>query len=262
MIWSIHKMDCIEGMDQIRDGSVDVCVTSPPYNLGIKYQNYSDNVERSTFLMWCAYWMHRVSMVLKPGGSFFVNVGGSPSNPLLPHELLSEAVRIFKLQNTFHWIKAVSIERFPVVNSYGHFKPINSERFVTDCHEYVFHLTKNCDVKLDRLAVGVPYSDKSNVKRWAHTGGKDLRCKGNVWFIPYKTITNRKNQRPHPASFPPELAEHCIKIHGGKNLTVMDPFLGIGGSAVAAKNLERMIETFIGFDIEEDYIQETKERIK
>src|SRR5207237_1041797 len=105
----------------------------------------------------------------------------------------------------------------------------------------------------DRLGVGVAYSDKSNIARWGHTNGRDLRCRGNNWFIPYKTIVNRSKERPHPATFPVELAVNCIKIHGTRpDLIVMDPFLGIGHSALAAK--ECGVGHFIGFDIDAEYV--------
>jgi site-specific DNA-methyltransferase (adenine-specific) len=107
--------------------------------------------------------------------------------------------------------------------------------------------------------MGVPYSDKSNIKRWAHTKGRDLRCRGNNWFIPYETIVNRKKQRPHPATFPVELALNCLKIHGCQpESVVLDPFLGIGSSALAARIFG--IQKFFGFEIDPDYVK-TAERL-
>ena len=124
--------------------------------------------------------------------------------------------------------------------SRGHFKPISSRRFLNDCHEYIFHLTPTGHTPVDRLALGVPYADKSNIARWSHTGGSDRRCRGNTWFIPYKTISRREKDRPHPATFPVELAANCIRLHGvKKNLTMLDPFLGIGNSAIAAETMRR-----------------------
>src|SRR5439155_8892861 len=114
------------------------------------------------------------------------------------------------LQNTILWIKSISIERDLETLSYGHFKPINSSRFLNECHEYVFHFTLSGSVPLDRIAIGVPYADKTNIARWSHTGGQDKRCRGNTWFIPYKTIRRRAKERPHPATFPTELAAKCV----------------------------------------------------
>jgi site-specific DNA-methyltransferase (adenine-specific) len=259
----IHHGDCLEGMRELAAESVDLVVTSPPYNLGIAYRSYDDTSSRETFLSWCSEWAREVKRVLREEGSFFLNLGATPSNPLLPHQLLLTltAPGFFHLQNTFHWIKSISIEtRDAQTISAGHFKPINSKRFVNDCHEYIFHLTKSGSVRLDRRAAGVPYADKSNIKRWKHTGGSDQRCRGNTWFIPYETIRSSMDQRPHPASFPIALVEQCITLHGqGEESILLDPFLGIGSSALAAQNLN--IARFIGFEIDEDYLQVTRERL-
>jgi site-specific DNA-methyltransferase (adenine-specific) len=251
----LEAKDCIQGMREIEPESVDVVVTSPPYNLGIKYNNYKDTKTRAEYLRWSMDWARGVERVLKPNGSFFLNLGAAPSNPLIPFELMAELKTLFELQNTFHWIKSITIETKQGKEiSAGHFKPINSRRYVNDCHEYVFHLTKQGNTPLDRLAVGVKYSDKSNIGRWSHTEGQDLRCRGNNWFIPYKTIVSRNKDRPHPATFPTELAVNCIKIHGCDSSSVMlDPFLGIGHSALAAK--ECRIGKFIGFDIDSEYVK-------
>jgi site-specific DNA-methyltransferase (adenine-specific) len=251
----LEVKDCIEGMRKLTAASVDLVVTSPPYNLGIKYRNYNDSRNREEYLNWSREWAGQVKRILKDKGSFFLNLGASPSNPLVPHELVVELKKAgFVLQNTFHWIKSITIQTKEGEQiSSGHFKPIQSKRFVTDCHEYVFHLTKDGNTSLDRLSIGVPYSDKSNIGRWAHTKGHDLRCRGNNWFIPYKTIKSRSKQRPHPATFPVELAVNCIKIHGTGDVVMVDPFLGIGHSALAAKQCG--IRKFIGYDIDPGYVR-------
>jgi len=260
--FKLTRGDCVLGMSRLAPDSIDVVVTSPPYNLCIKYGKYDDHQVRDEYLKWSLTWAAQVQRVLKDKGSLFLNVGGSPSNPLLPYQLVLEMSKLFTLQNTFHWIKSITVEtRAGEQISVGHFKPISSHRYVTDCHEYVFHLTKTGNTPVDRLAIGVPYADKSNIKRWAHTGGGDKRCRGNNWFVPYKTIRNREEQRPHPATFPVELAEQCIKLHGAEStLVVMDPFLGIGHSAVAAKNCG--VARFIGFEIDAEYLSEARELVE
>jgi site-specific DNA-methyltransferase (adenine-specific) len=251
-------------MSQLTNESVDVVVTSPPYNLGIGYRQYADQQDRQSYLKWCAEWAAQIRRVLRANGSFFLNVGSAPSNPMLPHQIVIELTSAsggFLLQNTIHWIKAITIEDVARdVRSYGHFKPINSRRFLNDCHEYIFQFTNNCRVELDRLALGVPYQDKSNIARWSHTRGSDLRCRGNTWFIPYQTIQSRAKERPHPATFPVQLAEWCVKLHGVLRVeTMLDPFLGIGNSAVAAERCG--IKKFIGFEIDEAYLAEAKRRL-
>src|SRR5437762_8806839 len=256
--------DCIAGMSRLPDGCIDVTVTSPPYNLGIKYGKYSDKKNRESYLEWCQKWATEMRRILKTQGSFFLNLGSAPSSPMLPHELIMQLRDTFILQNVIHWIKSITIEaREGEVRSHGHFKPISSKRFLNDCHEYIFHFTKNGRIEIDRLAVGVPYDDKSNIARWSHTQGADLRCRGNTWFIPYETIQSRAKERPHPATFPVQLAELCIKLHGpagaGRIQTMLDPFLGIGNSAVAAQRCS--VKRFIGFEIDESYLTEAKRRL-
>jgi site-specific DNA-methyltransferase (adenine-specific) len=281
--FDLRLQDCVTGMASVPDQHLDLVVTSPPYNLGIRYRKFSDRQDRRSYLNWCADWGAQIRRILKPSGSLFLNIGAAPSNPMLPHEIVMTLRNFFVLQNSIHWIKSVAIEEFcshrpvagqtrvamktghrPVATnarSYGHFKPISSKRFLNDCHEYIFHFTKTGRVELDRLALGVPYQDKSNIARWRHTRGSDVRCRGNTWFIPYETIQSREKERPHPATFPVQLAEWCIKLHGLSRVeTMLDPFLGIGNSAVAAQRCG--VKKFIGFEIDEAYLAEAKRRLE
>lgn len=264
---TLYLQDCLQGMrQQVSDGTVDVVVTSPPYNIGIDYKGYDDTLSRTDYLAWMGEVGSEIRRVLSDKGSFFLNVGSKPKDPMVPFQLLGVMQEHFCLQNVIHWVKSIAIMKDEVGSypgivqdvSVGHYKPINSKRFVNDCHEYIFHFTKNGDVPLDRLAVGVPYQDKTNIGRWSNAS-TGLHCRGNTWFIPYETIQSREKDRPHPATFPVELPSRCIKLHGlGRARLVMDPFLGIGTSAVAARNLR---VPFVGFDIAEDYFSWACERL-
>lgn len=257
----LYHGDCVDSLSRLGGASIDLIVTSPPYNLAIAYSKYSDREDRSRYLDWSESWAREARRVLKPQGSLFLNLGATPANPLLPHEMVLRLKSFFVLQNTIHWIKAITIEEEKGgAISRGHFKPINSPRYLNDCHEYIFHLTPEGGTPIDRLALGVPYQDKSNIARWSHTGGSDRRCRGNTWFIPYQTIKSRDKERPHPATFPVELAVNCIKLHGAARVkTMLDPFLGIGNSAVAAQQCG--VPEFIGFEIDETYLAEAKRRL-
>lgn len=253
-------------LEHLSPDSVDVVVTSPPYNLGIRYSNYDDTISREKYLGWTDEWAQAVKHVLADNGSLFLNVGSKPTDPHVPFRVLQVLEQEFVLQNVIHWIKAISIEKASAGNypnlvddvSVGHYKPINSPRFLNDNHEYVFHLTKRGDVKLERLAIGVPYQDKTNVARWK--GKTDLHCRGNTWFIPYETIRSRAHQRPHPATFPVKLAEMCIRLHGvARTNLVLDPFLGIGQAALAATKLQK---DFVGFEIDRAYYDEAARRVR
>ena len=256
----LYNQDCREGIEQKLDKkSVDLVVTSPPYNLGIDYNVYDDSRSRESYLQWIADWAQLVKEVLADRGSLFLNLGSKPSDRWVPHEVLFRLREYFELQNEIHWIKSITVQEEGENISVGHYKPVNSERFVNGCHEYIFHLTKDGDVPLERLEIGVPYKDKSNIDRWDSTDD-DVRCRGNTWFIPYETITSSSDDRPHPASFPPRLAEMAIRLHGVDKIEkVMDPFLGIGSSALAAEKLEL---DFIGFEIDEQYLRTAQKRLK
>src|SRR5437868_12802732 len=91
--------DCVAGMAQLPDACIDIVVTSPPYNLGIKYRKYSDMEDREAYLQWSITWAGEIRRILKPHGSLFLNIGSAPSNPMLPHELVMRLRDIFVLQN-------------------------------------------------------------------------------------------------------------------------------------------------------------------
>lgn len=203
--------------------------------------------------------------LLKHQGSFFLNIGNRPTDQWLAWDVANVLRKHFILQNTISWVKSIAISRSAIGNypgitndiAVGHFKPINSSRYLNDCYEYIFHFTKHGDVELDRLADGlaVPYQDKSNIGRYSDL---DRRDRGNTWFIGYETIKS-KSERPHPAVFPVKLPESCIKLHGFRNdLVIMDPFCGIGSTAVACA---RLGISFVGFDIDKDYLSEAEYKV-
>lgn len=258
----LTQTDCLVGMEKLPDQSIDIVVTSPPYNLGINYSKYNDRRSSAEYLDWTVRWVQQVKRLLKDSGSFFLNLGACPSNPIMPYQVVCALKDVMVLQNTIHWIKSITVRtsRGEEISA-GHFKPLQGQRFLNDCHEFLFHFTQTGDVKLNRLGVGVVYADKSNIARWAHTKGKDKRCRGNTWFIPYETIQRRSAERPHPATFPVELAVNCIKLHGCTPASVMlDPFLGIGNSAVAARQCG--LARFYGFEIDPEYLAVAHERLK
>lgn len=264
----VYNRDCIQGMGKhLEKGSVDVVVTSPPYNLGVKYRQYDDTLSRGEYLDWIEEWVRVVKDVLSDKGSVFLNMGSKPSDPSVPFQVLSRMQNHLRVQNVIHWIKSIAIQKedvgdYPGITqdvAVGHFKPINSPRFLNDCHEYIFHLTKQGDVKLDRLAVGVEYQDKTNIARWKSVE-QDRRCRGNTWFVPYRTIQSRDQQRPHPATFPVKIPKMCILLHGlDRCRLVVDPFLGIGHTAIACVQLG---VDFAGFEMDPDYYAEACDAIR
>ena len=259
--------DCLEVLGRLPPTSIDVIVTSPPYNLGIQYRSYDDARPRDEYLAWTGQWVQGAAAALGPHGSLFLNVGAKPTHPWTALDVAQSARRHLRLQNTIHWIKSIAIERALAGSragldqdlAVGHYKPINSRRFLHDCHEFVFHFTPRGETPLDRRAIGVRYQDPSNVGRW-QGAASGVRCRGNTWFIPYDTIQNREKDRPHPATFPPRLPEMCLRLHGLARIrTVADPFLGLGSTAVACAQLGL---SFVGIEMDRGYLTEAVDRTR
>ena len=106
--FDLRRLDCVKGMSRLPSEHVDLVVTSPPYNLGVRYGKFSDRQDRQSYLRWCRQWAGEVRRILKPSSSFFLNIGSAPSNPMLPHEIVIELCDLLVLQNTIHWIKSIS----------------------------------------------------------------------------------------------------------------------------------------------------------
>lgn len=233
--------DCLLRMAELADQSIDLVVTSPPFNIGIKYGLYDDNQPRSQYLQSLRAIGNQIHRVLKPSGSLFLNVGSSNVDPWVLFDVAGVFRDLFVLQNHIIWIKSISIGD----DTTGHFKPINSSRFLNHNHEAIFHFSKTGHVPIDRLAIGVPFKDKNNIRRRNHAA--DRRCAGNCWFVPYPTVNSKARKFDHPCGFPVELVKRCIRLHGVTNAVVLDPFLGAGTSLVAAWELG-----CVGFGVELD----------
>ena len=254
----IYNQDCVEGMLSMPAGSVDIVVTSPPYNLNIKYGKYKDDLPRESYLKWLHDVFSAINHCLKDDGHFFLNMGYSNIDPWVGMDVANVARESFVLQNNISWVKSIHVND----KTSGHFKPINSNRFTCPTWEHLFHFTKTGKVEVDRLAVGVPYEYYEGNIRGKNTAETkpNLRDKGNCWFVPYETISNRiKHRGKHPATFPIALIEQCIKFSGVKNGLLVDPFIGSGTSAIAAI---RQNVDYIGFDIDQDYIDFANIRIQ
>jgi len=251
--YKLYNEDCLNGLkSKIESNSISTIITSPPYNCNIKYNKYKDNLPEQQYCSWLTEIFRECYRVLENNGSFFLNISSKPSYQELQFKIINAGLEVgFNLQNTIIWIKSIYINN----KTYGHIKPINSSFYLNPGWEFILHFTKNRTTKIDKLGNGVPYSDKSNFSRWKNK--QDIRDRGNVWFIPYKTIQKSKN---HPTTFPIELPEMCMKLHGLDNITnVLDPFCGISNTGIAAlKNNKK----FIGFDIDSCYIKLSDQALK
>lgn len=256
--WTVGRQtvvldDCLITLRRMKASSVDAIITSPPYNIGIAYKSYDDNKPRKAYLSWLRKVSKHLARVLSPNGSFFLNVGSTSVDPWVAMEVAGAFRDEFTLQNNIAWVKSISLSD----QSYGHFKPIKSRRFLNQNHESLFHFTKTGAVPINRLAVGVPFKDKSNIARWGHAA--DKRCAGNVWFVPYKTVQSKAGKFDHPAGFPIDLPARCMMLHGKEDMVVLDPFAGAGSTLVAA---ERLGHRGFGIEIDPQYAETCVSRLE
>ena len=246
--------NCLAVMKAMPARSVDVVVTSPPYNLNLAYGVYDDSRDEAEYIDWLHEVSALIKRVMKPDGSFFLNITGSNSRPYVPFEIMVRLRKLgFFLQNHITWIKSIGMD----TESRGHFKPIGGRRFMHHNHEHIFHLTLSNNVALDRLSIGIPFQDKTNIARRGHE--RDLRCRGDTWFLPYSTVKSKAQKFNHPGTFPVELPLWCIYLHGACAGVVLDPFVGTGTTLVAARLAGAQ---GIGIDIDPAYIETARQRVE
>ena len=168
-------IDCVAGLDSLPENSVACVVTSPPYNIGIKYGTHDDN--RDDYLQWLRSVFVEIKRVLADDGHFFLQAGGIPTNLLIPQRVLWEALAAgFVLQNQIVWVKSIAVDGV----TYGHFKPVNSKRFCNHTHEFIFHLTKTGTVPVMGSS---PFADDTTVVhpvRDSQQGQGSAKASGDV----------------------------------------------------------------------------------
>jgi site-specific DNA-methyltransferase (adenine-specific) len=202
--------DNLDLLKKLPDESISLCITSPPYK---DSDDYDITEISKTF--------REIYRVLKKNSLFFLNFGHLAEDKFRPFRVCYEAmIYDFKLNDTITWKKT-------------QFSPIQGKKRLNNLTEFIFLLYKGKMPDLDRLSVGVPYKDKSNIGRYSD---KDLRCQGNHWEIGYETIQNKKGKL-HNDRFPLQLPTNCIKLSGIKNGVLLDPFSGSFTSQIAAQKL-------------------------
>jgi len=150
MNYELHLHDCIDWMNSQEEKSINCIITSPPYNLDIKYGKYEDDLPRDSYLKWLHDIAVAMKRVLTDNGQLFLNVGYSNVDPWVAMDVAQVFRNVFVLQNNFTWVKHIAVND----QGYGQYKPIASDRFSSATTESIFHFTKDGKVKIDRLAIG------------------------------------------------------------------------------------------------------------
>lgn len=240
-------------MSKVDSNSVDLIVTSPPYNIGISYGNkhengkivkskgkkYKDNLSEEDYREFLGNVFKECDRVLKDNGSIWINIKNrSIDGAIVPPFWIQEYFQNYTLKNiiiwNFDWGGSTN-KKFAPRYEYVFW-------FVKDKNNYTFNLD---DVKIPALNYR-PDRYKTQLKN-----------PSDVWRIPMIS-GNFEERTEHPAQYPEALIQRIILCATNENEIVLDPFMGSGTTAAVAKKLNRQ---YIGFEIEEEYIKIIKKRL-
>jgi len=236
--------DCLEIMKDIPNDSIDMTFADPPFNLKKKYNNYNDSKAKQDYLNWCKQWLDEMYRVTKPSGAIFVHN--------IPYWLTHFAEHLNKIACFRHWIAwdaaSAPLGKTLLPNHYGILYYTKSKSY----KDFKFY-----DIRMPhercRLCGGF-LKDYGGKKDQMHSFGPLLP---DVWTDIYR-IRHKKRRDEHPCQLPVPLLERLILMVTDEGDIVLDPFIGTGTTAVAAKKLGR---NYIGIDIDPQYIEITKKNL-
>lgn len=240
----IFNEDAIKGLTRIPDGTIDLIIADPPYSLGKDYGNDSDKQESSVYLQWMETWLDAAIPKLKPNGSLFIFLTWRFSP-----EIFVMLKQRMTMMNEIIWDRRVP--------SMG-----GSTRSFTSVHDTIGFFIKSKGYYFDLDSVRIPYDaeTKKARSRSIFVGAKWLELGHNpkdLWSVSrlHKIHPERTN---HPTQKPLEIIERMVKVSCPPGGTVLDPFMGSGTTAVAAKRLGR---NFVGFELNSEYCEIIERRL-
>ena len=260
----IYNLDCLEGLSKLDNESVQLTFTSPPFSNMREYDVFQ-GISPDKYNDWIIPIIKQIDRVTRADGSFILNINDKVENRFRNTFVFELVVRIcketgFKLFERLFWNK-------------GKYLP-HPKRF-GDKIEYLFWFVKSDQFYFDIESMRVPYDEKSKKRMLKPIKKRFNRDEQNQNTVEYKQWKENPNgalpstlitigsesQRlsdKHFSVFPLKLATYFIKGASKENDTILDPFMGSGTVAVAAKSLNR---NYIGFDISNAYCEEANKRI-
>jgi site-specific DNA-methyltransferase (adenine-specific) len=229
-----------EEMRELPDRCVHLMVTSPPYNVGKEYDQDLTLAEYTALL---SRVLAETFRVLVPGGRAAVNVANLGRKPYLPlHAYVIEAAVAagFFMRGEVIWEKGAGAG---VSTAWGSWRS-PSNPTLRDTHEYILVFQKP------------PFRRKPREGALATIGRQEfLDWTRSVWTFG----TESARRVGHPAPFPVELPRRLIQLYTYSGELVLDPFMGTGATALAARDAGR---SFVGYELDAAYIAKAWERIK
>ncbi len=232
----IAHADCLDYLSDIPDESVDVTFADPPFNLKKKYSAYWDNLDVAQYVDWCHQWLRELVRVTKPSGSIFIHN--------IPKWLSYYCQVLNEIADFRHWIawEAMStpLGKTLLPTHYGilfYAKDYSQLKFYDV--RYPHHRCRKCNTLR---------KDYGGKKHRLHPFGPIV---SDVWTDLYRIKHNKRRDR-HPCQLPIPLMERIILMSTDEGDVVLDPFMGTGTTAVAAKRLGR---NYMGTDIDANYVR-------
>ena len=237
-------------MPQIPDNSVDIIITSPPYNVGLgsnrfkkdKYDSYDDNMPYEDYLNWMDKLFTESYRVLKPGGRIAVNIGDGANGSVPTHADFTIRMRDkhkFIPMTTIVWDK----KQIGASTAWGSYQSPSCPSFPTQ-FEFIIVMAKETTKH---------EGDKSKISIGAKEFQKNSRA---LWsFLPE---TRMMQEFGHPAMYPEELPHRLIQHLTYEDDIVLDPFSGAGTTCAVAKKLRRR---YIGIEMSQKYYDVSLRRL-
>ena len=243
----IYNMDCLNGLRKMDDNTIDLVVTSPPYNVDLgnnkynknPYNLYNDNKEHQEYISWLKEIFSLVYLKLKSGGRVCINIGDSKNGAIPTH---SDVIQMM-----------CDIGYIPMTNI------IWNKNTTSNRASFGSYLSPSCP-SFPRGFEFILVFAKEN-KKLQYKGETDLTKEEFVeWTNGLWTFAPETRQKKigHPAMFPEELPKRLIKMFSWKGALVVDPFMGSGTTAIACINTNR---NFIGFELDKHYCDIANKRI-
>jgi site-specific DNA-methyltransferase (adenine-specific) len=236
--------DALVGLSRIPDGSIDLIVTDPPYGLGKDYGNDSDKLDAADYLQWMERWIDIALPKLMPTGCLYICLTWRYS----PEVFVMLKQRMLMI-NEIIWDRRVP--------SMG-----GSVRSFTSVHDTIGFFAKQKGYYFDLDAVRIPYDaeTKKARSRSIFIGAKWLEIGYNpkdLWSVS-RLHREHPEREDHPTQKPLEIIERMIKASCPPGGIVLDPFMGSGTTAMAAKRCGR---NFTGFELNSDYCEMIEKRL-
>lgn len=244
----IELADNLEFMRRLDKESMHLIVTSPPYNIGKEYES---RTSLDLYIEQQAATIAEAVRLLHPNGSICWQVGNHVDNgEIFPLDIILYGLfkqHGLRLRNRIIW-------------SFGH--GLHCQKRFSGRHETILWFTKSEDYifNLDPVRIPSKYPNKKHFKgpnRGQFSGNPLGKNPADVWDIP-NVKANHVEKTDHPCQFPVALVERLVLALTHPGQSVLDPYLGVGSSAIAALKHKRMA---FGCDIMPEYIAIAEQRV-